>query len=269
MLAPMNIRDIPPPPAPQQSSALSLGKLLRGVRQAVQSLWLRKLRTLLSVLGIVIGTASVIALMAFGEGSMQDALEDIKKQGATNIIVRSEKPSDDSMTASKSFVAVYGLKFADLDRFGTFGDAIVGMVPMRSFRSEISYGNRAFNGTLIATTPEYADVNKLTMSRGRFLTDDENDNRVNTCVLGAAVADKLFPFDDPVGRTIDVRTFKYTVIGVVADRQSSGGSGGTSAGENFNSYVYVSFKTGDARVGSKVYTRSAGSRGGEQVKSTR
>jgi putative ABC transport system permease protein len=264
----VNIRDIPPPPAPALSRTLSVGKLIRGVAQAVQSLWLRKLRTLLSVLGIVIGTSAVIALMAFGEGSMQDALDDIKKQGATNIIVRSEKPSDDSATASKSFVAVYGLKFTDLERFSTFGDAIVRMVPMRVFRSEISFGNRVFNGSLVATTPDYAEVNKLVMARGRFLADDENDNRINTCVLGAAVADKLFPFGDALDKTIDVRSFKYKVVGVVSDRQSSGGSGGTSAGENFNSYVYVTFKTGDARVGSRVFTRSAGSRGGEQVEIT-
>src|SRR6059058_276621 len=62
---------------------------------ALRSLWLHKLRAFLSVLGIIIGTAAVIALMAFGEGSMQDALEDIKRQGATNIIVRSVKPPDE------------------------------------------------------------------------------------------------------------------------------------------------------------------------------
>src|SRR6059058_3088800 len=62
---------------------------------ALRSLWLHKLRAMLSVLGIIIGTAAVISLMAFGEGSMQDALEDIKRQGATNIIVRSVKPPDE------------------------------------------------------------------------------------------------------------------------------------------------------------------------------
>src|SRR6188768_1400886 len=120
---------------------------------AVRSLWLHKLRAFLSVLGIIIGTAAVIALMAFGEGSMQDALEDIKRQGATNIIVRSVKPSDDSATASKSFIAVYGLKFQDLERFSTFTESIVRMVPMRAFDSEFRYGARVFNGRLVATIP--------------------------------------------------------------------------------------------------------------------
>src|ERR1044072_7392392 len=76
---------------------------------AVRGLWLHKLRAFLSVLGIIIGTAAVIALMAFGEGSMHDALEDIKKAGATNVIVRSVKPPDEGNTSRRSFVASYGL----------------------------------------------------------------------------------------------------------------------------------------------------------------
>src|SRR5438067_4796140 len=84
-------------------------KARRSFTLALRSLWLHKLRAFLSVLGIIIGTGAVIALMAFGEGSMQDALEDIKSQGATNIIVRSEKPSEDGTTTQRSFVASYGL----------------------------------------------------------------------------------------------------------------------------------------------------------------
>src|SRR3982750_581004 len=84
---------------------------------ALRSLWLHKLRSVLSVLGIIIGTAAVIALMAFGEGSMQDALEDIKRQGATNIIIRSVKPVDDSSSQRRSMIANYGLTAKDYEWF--------------------------------------------------------------------------------------------------------------------------------------------------------
>src|SRR5271169_1048509 len=67
---------------------------------ALRSLWLHKLRSMLSVLGIIIGTAAVIALMGFGKGSMEDALEDIRQQGTTNVIIRSIKPMDDSTISS-------------------------------------------------------------------------------------------------------------------------------------------------------------------------
>src|SRR5437763_12650001 len=84
----------------------------RSLELAVRSLWLHKLRAALSVLGIIIGTGAVIALMALGEGSMHDALEDIKRLGATNIIVRSVKPPEDGSSGSRSRILTYGLTYA-------------------------------------------------------------------------------------------------------------------------------------------------------------
>src|SRR5437763_8097581 len=109
-----------------------LEKGLRSFVLALRSLWLHKLRAFLSVLGIIIGTAAVIILMAFGEGSMQDALEDIKRLGATNVIVRSVKPPDEGNTSRRTFVASYGLTYQDYDRFGTIS-TVKRMVPMRVF----------------------------------------------------------------------------------------------------------------------------------------
>src|SRR2546429_5301677 len=92
-------------------------KTSRGFVLAIRGLWLHKLRAFLSVLGIVIGTAAVIALMAFGDGAMYDALEAIKRQGATNIIARSVKPPDEGSTSKRANVAIYGLTNEDFARF--------------------------------------------------------------------------------------------------------------------------------------------------------
>src|SRR3989442_12486004 len=95
----------------------TVAKAVRSFTLALRSLWLHKLRSFLSVLGIIIGTGAVITLMAFGEGTMQDALEDIKRQGATNIIVKSVKPADDSSSQRRTFIAAYGLTYQDYDQF--------------------------------------------------------------------------------------------------------------------------------------------------------
>src|SRR3954466_13570823 len=116
LLVEMGILLIPP--------LLNWDKTSRGFVLAVRGLWLHKLRSFLSVLGIIIGTSAVIALMAFGEGSMQDALEDIKRRGAPNSIGGGVKPADDSATASKGWVSAYGLVDDDIKRFETFGDAV-------------------------------------------------------------------------------------------------------------------------------------------------
>src|SRR6184192_3768082 len=93
--------------------AVYLAKWRSSFILAVRSLWLHKLRSILSVLGIIIGTAAVIALMAFGRGSMEDALEDIRRQGTTNVIVSSVKPVDASASARPTWVVSYGLTWDD------------------------------------------------------------------------------------------------------------------------------------------------------------
>src|SRR3954454_10463141 len=152
---------------------IQLEKTTRTLNLALRSLWLHKLRAFLSVLGIIIGTGAVIALMAFGEGSMHDALEDIKRQGATNIIVRSVKPPDEGNTSRRSFVANYGLTFADYERFLTIPD-VLRRVPMRVFPSEVRYLEKMGHGRILAPTPEYADVHTFELASGRFLTAEDD-----------------------------------------------------------------------------------------------
>src|SRR2546430_6733823 len=106
-------------------------KTRRSFVLAVRGLWLHKLRAFLSVLGIIIGTAAVIALMAFGKGSMEDALEDIRRQGTTNVIITSQKPTD-GMAATNKWVLSFGLTWEDYARC-TAVDTVVGKVPMRIF----------------------------------------------------------------------------------------------------------------------------------------
>ena len=258
----MNFGSLPPAPTAHGSPA---GKLLRSVLLAVRSLWLHKLRAFLSVLGIIIGVAAVISLTAFGEGTKREALEDIKRQGATNIVVRSVKPPEESATASRSFVVKYGVTGKDVERFRTFGDALARLVPMRVFPAEFRYNDRAANGRLVATTADYPEVNKLAMATGRFLSEDEGAEKLNRCVLGATVADKLFPFGEPLGKSVVIRGQEYSVVGVVADRMPTGGSGGSQAAEDFNGDVYIPIETAVVRIGKSVILRAAGSRSGEEV----
>src|SRR6266446_2631906 len=149
-------------------SVLYWDKARRSFQLALRSLWLQKLRAFLSVLGIIIGTSAVISLMAFGEGSMQDALEDIKRLGATNIIVRSVKPADELSTQTRSFVAKYGITQEDYDLFDTI-PTVVSMVPMRIFPKPVYHDQYMLNCRIVATTPDYKEINKIETSAGRFL----------------------------------------------------------------------------------------------------
>ena len=249
-----------------------LEKTQRSMVLALRSLWLHKLRAFLSVLGIIFGTAAVISLMAFGEGSMQDALEDIERQGAKNVIIRSVKPPDDGSSQRRSFVAAYGLTYKDYERFKMI-NTVVQSVPMRIFPQEIRRLQRMHNGRVVGTTQDYEIVNKVEMMLGRFLVDadditDEGDdtNMRNVCVLGSEVAESLFPFENPLGESIVLGKHHYVVVGVVADRMPTGNIGGSSASaEEFNNDVYIPLRTCLGRFGEKIYIRQSGSRTGEQV----
>jgi putative ABC transport system permease protein len=247
-------------------------KTLRSMVLALRSLWLHKLRAFLSVLGIIFGTAAVISLMAFGEGSMQDALDDIERQGAKNVIIRSIKPPDDGSSQRRSFVASYGLTYKDYDRLSMIQTAVE-MVPMRIFPQEIRRLHRMHLGRVVGTTADYPKVNKIDLVMGRFLVDaddvedkgDDVDMR-NVCVLGADAAEALFPFENPLGQTIVLAKHHYVVVGVLADRMPTGNIGGsTASAEEFNSDVYIPLKTCRGRFGEKIYIRQSGSRSGEQV----
>jgi putative ABC transport system permease protein len=231
---------------------------------ALRSLWLHKMRAMLSVLGIIIGTSAVISLMAFGEGSMQDALEDIKRMGATNIMVRSVKPPDEISTQSRSFVARYGITKDDFDLLQTI-PAITRIVPMRIFPKPIYHYQYMWNSRIVATTPDYKDINKLKEAAGRFLVEKDSQEMQNVCVLGSTVAEKLFPFGGAIDQTILIDKFSYLVVGVLEERMPTGGSGGSMAAENYNSDVYIPIGTAEGRFGKTVFLRQSGTRSGEQV----
>ena len=239
----------------------------RSMALALRSLWLHKLRAFLSVLGIIIGTGAVIALMAFGEGSMQDALDDIKRMGATNIIVRSVKPPDDSASTRRTRVAIYGITRADYERIATMEESgnITRMVPLRAFSVEVRRLARMHGSRVVGTTPEYADVNQLDLASGRFLLHEDGLIQKNVCVIGSAVANDLFPFNDPLGETVRIGAHFYPVVGVLRDRMPTGGTGGSQAAEDYNHDVYIPLETCRGRFGERVIVRASGSFASEQV----
>jgi putative ABC transport system permease protein len=244
---------------------LSSDKGRRGLVLAVRSLWLHKLRATLSVTGFIIGTAAVISLMSFAKGSMQDALDAIAREGATNIIIRSNKPPDDSSTQRRTMLAVYGLTYGDYERIQRV-DGVIKHVPMRIFPQEIRYLEKMQSGKVVATTATYAEINAVQMATGRFLTDDDNQNMLNVAVLGSEIAERLFPFENPLHQYVRLGNYFYRVVGVVTNRMPLSAVGGTtSSAEDFNNDVYIPLKTCLVRFGERIFIRESGSRRGEQV----
>ncbi|MBI2823081.1 MAG: ABC transporter permease [Planctomycetia bacterium] len=237
---------------------------IRTWQLGVKSLLLHPLRSLLTVLGIFIGVASVIWLLAIGEGISKKAQEQIEGLGADNIIVRSIKPPNESTPDSRGPVP-YGVTRDDYYRLTETINTVDRALPIRELRRQFRNNDRLVDGRLVGCTPEYAQVTHLEVDRGHFISDAELEQKEKACALAAEVAERLFPFENPLGQTVRVEDDYYVVVGVMKPREASAGIGGSLAAQEFSDDVYIPITTLWTRIGDFIVTRRSGSWEGEIV----
>jgi putative ABC transport system permease protein len=241
--------------------------LLRTWILGLKSLLVHPLRSLLTVLGIFIGVASVIWLVAIGEGISQEAQRQIEGLGADNIIIRSVKPTAEA-TSGFAGPVPYGLKREEYTQLVNTIPTLRSALPIREIRRQISYGRREpVDGRMVGCTPEYAQVTRLEIDRGRFLTDADVRDRHSYCVLAGRLAERLFPYEDPIGRRVYVRENRsfFEVVGVLKHRNPTAAIGGSLAAQDFSEDMYVPISTLRQRVGDFIITRRGSSFNAEVV----
>ena len=157
---------------------------LNTVKLGIKSLLLHKLRSALTMLGIIFGVCSVIAMLAIGEGASHEAQEAIKKLGSNNIILRSVKPPEDanaSAMMSRSFELEYGLTYDDGARLQSTIPGVRRVLPMRIIRENVRFDKNEFPCQVIGTLPFYTEIVGLDILRGRFLTHVDEIHQDNVC----------------------------------------------------------------------------------------
>ena len=241
--------------------------LIRTIHLGLKSLMLHKLRSGLTMLGIVFGVYSVIAMLAIGEGASKQAQEQVIALGATNIIVRSVKPVEEASTNSAGMGSMprYGLLRADFNRLEKTLPTLESAIPIRELFKEARYAHRAMNVRFVGSTAEYLDVNHLKLVQGRFISDQDQRTLTNSVVLASEVASTLFPFENPVGKSLQIGGVYYNIVGVTGDRTASAAIGGSLSGQDFNKDVYVPIRTLQVRLGDQDFTFRAGTMSSEQV----
>ncbi len=228
----------------------------RTLKLGVKSLCLHGLRSILTVLGIVFGVCSVIAMLAIGEGASQEALERIRQLGSHNILVESVKPPEDqSASASRSRVVEYGLTYDDAERISQTLPTVEIVVPTREIRQNIRSRERRIDGLVVGTMPWYMDVAKLRLKQGRFITWMDVKGKHNVCVLGAELVRALFPVDEPLGMIVRLGQQPYKVVGIMEPRADKGGEGR----RNFDKDMYIPLSTAKTRFGEMIVKISSGS----------
>jgi putative ABC transport system permease protein len=240
---------------------------LRTFQLGIKSLLLHPLRSLLTVLGISIGVWSVITLLSIGEGISVVMQRQIEGLGADNIIVRSVKPPAE-ITAGFTGPVPYGLTREDYKILVANTPTLKGApLPIREVRRTFSFDGRNRDGRLVGCTPDYFQVTRLELDRGRLLTEADDNGYKNFCVLAYGTAEELFPYQDPLGRRIYLSESKdyFEVVGVLKFRNATAAIGGSLEAQDFKYDVYIPISTVRKQIGDLDVIRRGGSFSADMV----
>lgn len=236
-------------------------RLIRNTRLGIKTLLLHKLRSLLTMLGVVFGVASVIAMLAVGEGASAEALAQIRKLGSNNIIVSSVKPTDEE-NSQRTRMGIYGLKYDDERRIVETFPEIRRTAPAKMIRKEGRLGHRSLDVRLVGTTPDWFKLVLRDMIAGRSVSQWDEIRKAAVVVLTEFGARRLLATQQTVGQSIRIGGNYFEVIGIV---RSEGGEGSSVQTPDQEVDAYIPLSTARQRFGDVFTQRTSGSRIRERV----
>ena len=195
-----------------------------------------KLKTALTMLGIVFGVASVVAMMSIGEGARQESLEQIELLGTNNIIIKSNQVKAVSPGSESSFSV--GLTIDDANSIKKIVPYVESVTPQKEGMFDVTYKAKVEKFKIVGTTPNYVSTFNTKIRDGKFFQKHHNNSFSNVCVIGSAVKDKFFKFESAVDKKIKIGEFWFRVIGVTEPKNSSTTISQLGT-QNFNSEIYI------------------------------
>lgn len=188
---------------------------------ALGALFANKLRALLTMLGIIIGVAAVITMIAIGEGAQKAVTERIQALGSNLLFISPGAQRGGGVTVIQTGTSVR-LRNADAEVIGEKVAAVEAVVPEFSRNTQVKYQNRNWNTRIVGTVPEYEYVRNFSAVEGRYFTHSEERAYSKVCVIGGIVAENLFGDANPIGKSIRIAGQTFEVIGILESKGQSG-----------------------------------------------
>ena len=210
------------------------------------SLVANKLRSLLTMLGIIIGVAAVIALVSIGNGVKQDIENSISSLGSNLLVVLPGAPRTPGARSSQG--SMKSLKISDYESIAKL-EGVKAASPMTNGSYVVIYQNKNWTTSVAGVNSNFQDVNNWTMTSGRFFSDKNVQNRERVAVVGQTVVKNLFADEDPVGKEIRVKNIPFRVIGVLKSK------GNGTMGNDQDDTVLIPYTTSMERVEGIDYLR--------------
>ncbi len=211
------------------------------LRLALRSLLANKLRSALTMLGIIIGVGAVISLVAAGEGAQAQVRERFESLGSNLLVIQPRGGTFRGVGQAAS--SVQSLTNDDVVAIATLARNVAAVAPQYSTQATVAYGNKNTQTQVLGVTPAYQTVANWRVSRGRFISELDDANQARVAVLGSAVAEDLFgKLVDPLGKTVKINRQNYQVVGVLASK-------GVSGAQDQDDQVFIPLRTAQVKFG--------------------
>lgn len=206
-----------------------------------------RMRSILTMLGIIIGVAAVIALVSIGNGVTKQVTDSISSLGSNLLIVMPGAPRTPGVRPSAA--SQKSLKVADYEAIAKMDD-VKQASPVTNGSYTVIYENQNSSTTVSGVDQSYQDINSLTVASGRFFTDKQIETRERVAILGPTVVKNLYGTDNPIGTNIRIGNIPFTVIGVL------GSKGSSAMGADQDDVILIPYTTAMERVEGKDYLRT-------------
>jgi putative ABC transport system permease protein len=238
-------------------------RIIRNIWLGIENLLLHKLRSFLTMLGVVFGVGSVVAMLSVGEGASKDALEQIRRLGSSNIIVSSIKSAEEEQTSTQhSHMSIYGLTYEDHRRIAEGFRNIRQTAPAKLMRKDSRLRERAMELRVVGATPEWFQLVPRELVAGRVLLPSDQASRSPVAVLTEFGARKLLATEGTIGQTLRIGGDEFEVVGII--RSESGQAGNIQIPDQ-DIDVYIPLAVAQRYFGDIFAKRTAGSQERELV----
>ncbi|OYD14418.1 hypothetical protein CH333_08040 [candidate division WOR-3 bacterium JGI_Cruoil_03_44_89] len=230
-----------PTPTRQEKKrrTFSLSELKESLIMAVSSISSNKLRSFLTMLGIIVGVSAVIAMISIGQGAGAQITEHISQLGANLLMVR---PGAFQRGPARTVTGnITSLTYEDAQVIAEQCPSVAKVDPSYSRNAQVVYGNKNTNTIINGVTPNFPEVKNFPVEQGSFLTEEDNRLMRRVAVLGKTVVKDLFGEEDPVGQYIKIKRSIFQVIGVMSEKGSSGW-------RDEDDIIFVPLKTAQKRL---------------------
>ena len=220
-------------------------KVYRSLKISQKTLFAHKLRTILALLGIIVGVSAVIIMIAIGNGAEEEVVSKIEAMGTNLVIVNA---GEIKTTGGRQFRGnVTTLTLKDIDAIEINASSVIGAAPIQANKLLVKFGNLSTNTTVVGSTSNFTSVRNFNIDKGVFFTDMEDKASMRVAVLGAGVVKNIFGNDDPINSTIRIGKVPFTVIGVLESK------GVDMYGTDQDDQIIIPIRTALRRVFNQTY----------------